>query len=53
MGTLSRIRAVFSDADTGDVHLYECKSCGAHFALRRQVCPKCGGYTLDRIDWSP
>lgn len=51
MSTLSRVRAAFTSADDGE-RPYECKTCGACFALQRQVCPECGGYTFDRIDWS-
>lgn len=51
MSTLSRIRTAFTISDNDDSPPYECKTCGARFRLRRQVCPECGGCTLDRINW--
>ncbi|WP_458187652.1 hypothetical protein [Haladaptatus sp. NG-WS-4] len=30
---------------------YECKGCGASFGVQYQVCPECGGYTIERDDW--
>jgi rRNA maturation endonuclease Nob1 len=52
MSTLSRVKTVFMSGEDAKSHPYECKSCGARFRLRQQVCPECGGYTLDRIEWS-
>jgi rRNA maturation endonuclease Nob1 len=52
MSTLTRIRAAFTTSNDGKRRPYECTSCGARFALQRQVCTECGGYSLDRTDWS-
>jgi rRNA maturation endonuclease Nob1 len=52
MSTLSRVKAAVTSGDPTDSHPYECKTCGAHFRRQQQVCPDCGGYTLDRVDWS-
>lgn len=52
MNTLRRVKEVFSTIDESEHTPYECKTCGARFAFQRQVCSKCGGYTLDRIEWS-
>jgi ribosomal protein L37E len=30
---------------------YECQVCGTRFDTQRQVCPACGSYTIERIDW--
>jgi rRNA maturation endonuclease Nob1 len=30
---------------------YACQTCGARFDSQRQVCPACGGYTIERTDW--
>jgi predicted amidophosphoribosyltransferase len=30
---------------------YECQGCTARFDTQRQVCPACGSYTIERIDW--
>lgn len=52
MSTLSRVKTVFTSDDSGESRPYECKGCGARLRLQQQVCPKCGGYNLDRIEWS-
>jgi ribosomal protein L37E len=52
MSTLSRVKAAVTSGEPDDPRPYECKTCGAHFRLQRQVCPECGGYTLDQIEWS-
>ena len=52
MSPFSRLRAAFTTADDGEYLSYECKTCGARFVLQRQVCPECGGYSFDHIDWS-
>jgi rRNA maturation endonuclease Nob1 len=52
MSTLSRVKAAITSSDPANSHPYECKTCGARFSRQHQVCPECGGYTLDRIDWS-
>jgi rRNA maturation endonuclease Nob1 len=52
MGVLSQVRVALTTADRDEFRSYECKSCGGRFKFQRQVCPDCGGYTLDRIDWS-
>ncbi|WP_248908908.1 hypothetical protein [Halocatena marina] len=31
---------------------YACQHCGCRFSLQHQVCPKCGGYAIERVDWS-
>jgi rRNA maturation endonuclease Nob1 len=51
MSTLSRVRAAFTTSTEDERHPYECTNCGAQFALQRQVCPECGGYSLDRTEW--
>jgi rRNA maturation endonuclease Nob1 len=51
MSTLSRVRAAFTMSTEDERHPYECTNCGARFALQRQVCPECGGYSLDRTEW--
>ena len=52
VSTLARVRAAFTGPDRDDPLPYECRTCGARFELQRQVCPECGGYTFDRIDWT-
>lgn len=52
MSTLTRIRAAITGPDRDEPLPYECVTCDARFERRRQVCPACGGYTFDRVDWS-
>jgi rRNA maturation endonuclease Nob1 len=33
-------------------YTYECKSCGQSFELQHQVCPSCGGFSVERVEWS-
>lgn len=30
---------------------YACLSCRSRFMVQYQVCPECGGYMIERIDW--
>jgi primosomal protein N' len=32
--------------------LYECHHCGSQFSLHHHSCPECGGYSIDRVEWS-
>ncbi len=52
VSTLAKVRAVFAGPARDEPLPYECHTCSMRFELRRQVCPHCGGYTFDRIDWS-
>lgn len=36
----------------GDELMYECQQCGARLDLRYYRCPNCGGYRVERADWS-
>ena len=31
---------------------YECQHCGARFNLHHHSCPQCGGYSIDRTEWT-
>lgn len=31
---------------------YACQHCGSRFTLQHQVCPECGSYAIERVDWS-
>ncbi len=31
--------------------VYKCEGCDNSFTVRYQVCPECGGYTIERNDW--
>lgn len=51
MGFLSTLRRIFGfTAD--DLPEYVCRGCGAQFELRRHVCPICGGFLIERTEWS-
>jgi len=47
-GTLARVVRAVEARSEG---IYECVRCGARFELDRQICPDCGGCTIDRADW--
>lgn len=52
MSTLNRVKQAFTSDDTDELRPYECESCGARFRLEYYVCPECGGYSIDRAEWS-
>ena len=52
MSTLTQLRAVFTSNDQEDSYPYECLGCEACFIAQRQVCPECGGYSIERTDWA-
>mgnify|MGYP006292240697 CR=1 FL=1 len=45
-----RLKRLTDAADTGRTD-YECQRCETGFEMRRQVCPECGGYRIERVDW--
>ena len=49
MGTLDRVRAAFSEDDTRPD--YACLACENGYDVQHHVCPECGGYSVERIDW--
>ena len=52
MSTLSHVKQVFTSADTDEPQPYECQNCGARFQQEYYHCPECGGYNIDRTEWS-
>jgi rubrerythrin len=46
---LQRLKRLAGRSGTGSE--YVCKTCGTGFEVRRQVCPECEGYHIDRRDW--
>jgi hypothetical protein len=50
MGIIEGIRRRIAGADDteGD---YECRDCGARYEVRRQVCPACECFRIERTDW--
>lgn len=49
MGTLERVMDHFSVEDAPDE--YACLACETTYEVQYHVCPECGGYSVDRIDW--
>lgn len=47
MGVISALIGRLSDERPE----YECRDCGSGFPRRRQVCPDCGGYRIERTEW--
>jgi rubrerythrin len=43
------VRGLFGD-DSGHGE-YQCQRCGRAFEHRRQVCPACDGYRIERREW--
>jgi rRNA maturation endonuclease Nob1 len=39
--------------EDGEESEYVCRGCGAGFDERRQVCPDCGSYSVQRREWGP
>jgi rRNA maturation endonuclease Nob1 len=50
MSVLDELREQFA-ADDATEFPYECQACETRFAVQYQVCPECGGYTIDRAEW--
>ena len=43
------VRGLFgAEAEQGD---YQCQNCGALYGQRRQVCPDCDGFRIERREW--
>jgi len=49
MRVIGRIRSALVNEASGN---YRCQQCGAEFELDRQVCPVCGGYRIESVEWS-
>lgn len=49
MRVIGKIRSALANEASGE---YRCQQCGAEFELDRQVCPVCGGYRIESIEWS-
>lgn len=49
MGTLDRVMDAFSEDDTRPE--YACLACENGYDVQHHVCPECGGYSVERIDW--
>ncbi|WP_169302411.1 hypothetical protein [Halorientalis salina] len=47
---LDRIKQLTKTTENGGID-YECQECEAGYEMRRQVCPECGGYRIERADW--
>jgi len=49
MGTLKAVVARFSGEDAPPE--YACRSCDTGYDVQHHVCPSCGGYSVERVDW--
>lgn len=52
MSVIGKLSAVFSTDEQTHTPPYACQCCGCRFAVQYQVCPECGGYSIERSDWS-
>jgi rRNA maturation endonuclease Nob1 len=50
MSVLDTLREKLT-ADDATEFPYECRVCESRFPVQYQVCPDCGGYTIDRVEW--
>jgi len=51
MGVVGAMLAVLSGHDDQSTP-YECQHCGSQFSDHYHSCPECGGYSIDRAEWS-
>lgn len=49
MGTLDRVMEAFGEDDARPE--YACLACENGYDVQHHVCPECGGYSVERIDW--
>jgi rRNA maturation endonuclease Nob1 len=52
MSVIDKLNAAFSPDEQTRNPPYACKCCDSRFAVQYQVCPECGGYAIERINWS-
>lgn len=52
MSVIERISGAFFAEEEQQPGPYACQHCGSRFTLQHQVCPECGGYAIERVDWS-
>ncbi|WP_170178696.1 FmdB family zinc ribbon protein [Halapricum salinum] len=50
MGIIQGIRRHLRGSDDAEGE-YECRNCGARYERRRQVCPACESYRIERSEW--
>jgi lipopolysaccharide biosynthesis regulator YciM len=50
MGTIDNLRRLVAETDAVE-RPYECLGCGQQYAHRRQVCPRCNGFSIERLEW--
>ncbi|WP_435319413.1 hypothetical protein [Haloarchaeobius sp. TZWSO28] len=34
-----------------DAESYVCRACETDFPIQHHVCPECGSYSVERLDW--
>jgi rRNA maturation endonuclease Nob1 len=49
MGTLDRVIERF--ANEAPQPEFACLTCDASYDVQHHVCPRCGGYSVERNDW--
>jgi rRNA maturation endonuclease Nob1 len=52
MSVIDKLNAAFSPDEQTRNPPYACKCCDSRFAVQYQVCPECGGYSIERVNWS-
>ena len=51
MSVVSSLLAVVAREDE-PTRAYECRQCGARFAVQHHCCPECDSYSVERREWT-
>jgi len=51
MSVVGAMLAVLSGQDSR-TRPYECQQCEGAFAVQHHSCPECGGYSIERGEWT-
>jgi len=51
MSVVGAMLAVLSARDSR-ARPYECQQCGNAFTVQYHSCPECGGYSIERGEWT-
>lgn len=52
MSVIDKLNAALTPDEQTGTPPYACKCCNSRFTVQYQVCPECGGYSIERVDWS-
>lgn len=52
MSIINRLVARLGSAEKEEPRPYQCRTCQRQFARQYYICPACGGFRVDRTEWS-